>query len=66
MAVKIGPDSHPAKPLAETLRVAQDTTEADDMSLLRSAAAGNGKAPSMGLQNVGEGDYVGVPTDRRR
>src|SRR6266513_2193575 len=30
------------------------------------AAAGNGKAPSMGLPNVGEGDYVGVPTDRRR
>jgi hypothetical protein len=30
------------------------------------AAAGNGKAPSVGLPNVGEGDYVGVPTDRRR
>src|SRR5712691_2426440 len=30
------------------------------------AAAGNGTAPSVGLPNVGEGDYVGVPTDRRR
>jgi sec-independent protein translocase protein TatC len=30
------------------------------------AAAGMGKAPSMGFSNVGEGDYVGVPTDRRQ
>jgi sec-independent protein translocase protein TatC len=30
------------------------------------AAVGNGKAASVGLPNVGEGDYVGVPTDRRR
>jgi sec-independent protein translocase protein TatC len=30
------------------------------------ASAGNGRAPSVGLPNVGEGDYVGVPSDRRR
>jgi sec-independent protein translocase protein TatC len=29
-------------------------------------SAGNGKASAAGLPNVGEGDYVGVPTGRRR
>jgi hypothetical protein len=32
---------------------------------MATAAAGSGKAPSAGLSHVGEGDYVGVPTDRR-
>jgi sec-independent protein translocase protein TatC len=36
------------------------------MPAVVTAAVGNGKAPSVGLPNVGEGDYVGVPTDRRR
>jgi sec-independent protein translocase protein TatC len=30
------------------------------------AAAGNGKAPSAGLPDVGKGDYVGVPKGRQR
>jgi sec-independent protein translocase protein TatC len=30
------------------------------------ASAGNGRAPSVGLPNVGGNDYVGVPSDRRR
>jgi sec-independent protein translocase protein TatC len=33
--------------------------------VLATASAGSGKAPSVGLPNVGAGDYVGVPTDRR-
>jgi len=36
------------------------------MPAMATAAAGNGKAPSVGLPNVGDSDYVGVPTDRRR
>ena len=38
----------------------------EGMPEMATAAAGNGKAPSVGLPNVGESDYVGVPTDRRR
>jgi sec-independent protein translocase protein TatC len=40
--------------------------EGSAVPAVATAAAGNGKAPSVGLPNVGEGDYVGVPTDRRR
>ena len=40
--------------------------EGAGMPEMATAAAGNGKAPSVGLPNVGESDYVGVPTDRRR
>jgi sec-independent protein translocase protein TatC len=40
--------------------------EGAGMPAMATAAAGNGKAPSVGLPNVGESDYVGVPTDRRR
>jgi sec-independent protein translocase protein TatC len=36
------------------------------MPAMATAAAGNGKAPSVGLPNGGDSDYVGVPTDRRR
>lgn len=40
--------------------------EGSAVPAVATAAAGNGKAPSVGLPNVGGGDYVGVPTDRRR
>jgi sec-independent protein translocase protein TatC len=40
--------------------------EGAGMPAMATAAAGNGKAPTVGLPNVGESDYVGVPTDRRR
>jgi sec-independent protein translocase protein TatC len=42
------------------------TAEGAGIPAMATAAAGNGKAPSVGLPNVGESDYVGVPTDRRR
>ena len=40
--------------------------EGAGMPAMATAAAGNGKASSVGLPNVGDSDYVGVPTDRRR
>ena len=38
--------------------------EESSVPVVVTAAAGNGKAT--GLSNVGEGDYVGVPTGRQR
>jgi sec-independent protein translocase protein TatC len=40
-------------------------SEGTAVPAVAAAAAGNGRAPSVGLANVGKGDYVGVPTDRR-
>jgi sec-independent protein translocase protein TatC len=40
--------------------------EGATMSAVATAAAGIGRTPSVGLPNAGEGDYIGVPTDRRR
>lgn len=40
--------------------------ERSSVPTMAAAAAGNGKASPMGVPNVGEGDYLGVPTDRRR
>lgn len=41
-------------------------SEGSAVPAVATAAAGNGSAPSMGLPNMGGGDYVGVPTDRRK
>jgi sec-independent protein translocase protein TatC len=41
-------------------------SEESSVPAMAAAAAGNGKSPSVGLPSVGDGDYVGVPTDRRR
>jgi len=40
--------------------------ERSSVPTMAAAAAGNGKASPVGVPNVGEGDYLGVPTDRRR